>query len=219
MKESAGGAEDPREKCERGDIDYVDQAMARALAHPMRIQILAELNKGNMSPSGFAKQTGEKVPNVSYHFRVLAKYDCIEEVETKMVRGAVEHFYQATKRVLFDGKSWGELPQSVRAGISGQAVDDFLRAIAASMAAELFDSRSERMLVWVQKRLDLQGWHDAAEAQEQLLRTMHKIYTDASRRLSEAGEPEGGMLGTYAVFLFESPPPVLDDGDEQGADD
>ncbi len=207
MDEPKGG-DDRREDREPWEgPDYVDRDIAKALAHPMRVQILAELNKRVMSPSEFAKKFDEKLSNTSYHFRVLQKLDCIEEVEIRPVRGAVEHFYRATKRALFDGKSWNDLPRSLKEGVSGRTVGDFLGAVSLAMRTETFDAHDERMLVWVQKRLDRQGWEEAVDAHRDLVRTMEDIYKGSKLRLSECGEPTGGMLGTYAVFLFESPPP------------
>jgi hypothetical protein len=116
--------------------------------------------------------------------------------------------------VLFDGAAWDDLPQSIKARASGQAVSDFLEAIAAAMNAETFDSSDERVAVWVQRRLDERGWHDAVAAHWELMAKMEDIYKDSAVRLAEAEEPEGGMLGTYGVFLFESPPPNPSGGDE-----
>ncbi|HEU4706319.1 MAG TPA: helix-turn-helix domain-containing protein [Solirubrobacterales bacterium] len=221
--EEAQGAGDGDERKENSEPwegpDYVNEDVARAMAHPMRVKILAELNKRVMSPSQFAKKFHEKLSNVSYHFRALQKLGCIEEVETRQVRGAVEHFYRATKRVLFDGKPWDELPQSLRAGVSGQTVSDFLEAVAIAMDAETFDAQDERMAVWFQRRLDVQGWEDAVEVQRDLVRRMCNIYKDSKLRLAEAGEPDGGMLGTYGLFLFESPPPEPESDEQGGADE
>src|SRR3954452_19799356 len=174
MNGSAGGGEGrkDREGCEHGEVDYVDQDMAKALAHPLRIQILAALNKRLMSPSLFAKTHDEKLQNGSYHFRTLQKFGCIEEVESHPVRGAVEHFYRATKRVLFDGKAWDNLPQSIKVQASGQAVGDFLDAVATAMLRETFDSTNERVAVWMQRRLDSRGWSEAVAAHWQLIHTM-----------------------------------------------
>jgi DNA-binding transcriptional ArsR family regulator len=196
------------------DIDYVDQKMARALAHPLRIQILAELNKRTMSPSQFARKFDLKTPNVSYHFRALQKLECIEEVEIRPVRGSVEHFYRATKRVLFDGKAWEDLPPSIKAQASGQAFTDFLEAVALAMLRGTFDSTDERVAVWLQRRLDAQGWSDAVDAHWKLIRAMEDIFKQSRTRLAEAGEPEGGIRGTYGLFLFESPPPDIDSTEE-----
>jgi len=202
-------------KAEPGDIEYVDGDVAKAMAHPLRVQILAALNKRVMSPSGFSRTYDQKVQNVSYHFRVLQKYGLIEEVETRPVRGSTEHFYRATKRVLFDGKAWEDIPPSLKKEVSGQAVTDFLEAVAAAMLAETFDSSDERMAVWLQRRLDNQGWEEAVAAERELVRKMEDIYKGSKLRLAEAGEPEGGLLGTFGVFLFESPPPERPEDQEE----
>jgi DNA-binding transcriptional ArsR family regulator len=208
MSESAG--DEGKKKCkgeaDPGEIEYVDGDMARAMAHPLRVQIIAALNKRVMSPSGFSRTYEEKLQNVSYHFRVLRDYNLIEEVETRPVRGSTEHFYRAIRRVLFDGSAWEDLPPSVKKGVSGGIVSDFLEAVAAAMATETFDSSDERMAVWLQRRLDEAGWEEAVAAERELVRKMEDIYKGSKVRLTEAGDPEGGMLGTFGVFLFESPP-------------
>lgn len=197
-----------KRKCrETGEIEYVDGDMAKAMAHPLRVQIIAALNKRIMSPSGFSRTYGEKLQNVSYHFRVLRDYNMIEEVETRPVRGSTEHFYRAVKRVLFDGKAWNDLPPSLKKGVSGGILSDFLEAVAIAMASETFDSFDERMAVWLQRRLDEQGWEEAVAAERALVHQMEDIYKGSRVRLAESGEPEGGLLGTFGVFLFESPPP------------
>jgi DNA-binding transcriptional ArsR family regulator len=200
------GGGKPGEECERGEIEYVDGDVAKAMAHPLRVQIVAMLNKEVMSASTVAKRIDERLQNVAYHFRVLREKGLIEEVYSRPVRGSTEHFYRAVKRVLFDGKAWEDLPLSLKKGVSGQIASDFLEAIAAAMLGETFDSSEERMAVWVQRPLDGQGWEEAVAAERELVRTMTKIYTGSRLRLAEAGEPEGGILGTYGVFLFESPP-------------
>jgi DNA-binding transcriptional ArsR family regulator len=212
--------DDDEKRCDRetgpGDIEYVDGDVAKAMAHPLRVQILGALNKRVMSPSGFSRTYEEKLQNVSYHFRVLRDYDLIEEVETRPVRGSTEHFYRAVKRVLFDGRAWEDLPPSLKKEVSGRAVSDFLEAITAAMLAETFDSSDERMAVWLQRRLDEQGWEEAVTAERELVRKMEDIYAGSKQRLAEAGEPDGGMLSTYGVFLFESPAPETKQPEDDG---
>jgi len=214
-------ADKGKKKCngetEPGEIEYVDGTMAKAMAHPLRVQILAALNKRVMSASGFAKTYGEKLQNTSYHFRILKEYGLIEEVESQPVRGSTEHFYAAVKRVLFDGRAWDELPPSVKAQVSARILSDFLEAVATAMDGETFDSSDERMAVWVQQRLDEQGWVEAVAAERELVHKMEDIYRGSKHRLLEAGAPEGGMLGTFGVFLFESPPAKQQWPEDEGA--
>jgi hypothetical protein len=47
---------------------------------------------------------------------------------------------------------------------------------------------------------------EAVAAQRELVEHMERIYKGAKRRLHEVEEPDGGLLGTFGVFLFESPP-------------
>lgn len=204
-----------KENAERGEIEFVDKDLAKALAHPLRIQILAELNKRKMSPSQFARLIGEKLQNVSYHFRFVQEYDFIEEVETRPVRGSTEHIYKANKRVLFDGQAWEDLPPSIKALASGQTFTDFLGAVSAAMLGETFDSSDERVAVWLQNRLDAQGWTEAVEAHWVLIHKMEEIFKGSSVRLREAGEPEGGIVGTYGLFLFESPALEPEDDEDE----
>lgn len=68
-------------------------AVQRALAHPLRAQLLVELEKRPASPSQLAPVVGESVGVVSYHVRVLAEAGLAELVGTVPKRGALQHFY------------------------------------------------------------------------------------------------------------------------------
>lgn len=209
------GGNGPKDR-EPGEVEYVDGDVAKAMAHPGRVQILAALNKRIMSPTMYSKEFDERLQNVSYHFRVLKDYGLIEEVGSRPVRGATEHFYAATKRVLFDGKAWDSLPPSLKQEVSAQAFGDFLEAVSYAMHGRTFDSRNSRVNVWLQRRLDEEGWEEAVKAHWVLIHAMEDIFKRARVRLLESGEPQGGILGTYGLFLFESPPPEADESDDEG---
>lgn len=76
----------------------IDQRLAKALSHATRARILAVIGEGSTSPKQLAERLGEDVRGVAYHVRVLHRLGCIELVETKQRRGAVEHFYTVTER-------------------------------------------------------------------------------------------------------------------------
>ena len=106
------------------------QQAGRLLAHPLRVQLLEAYTAGECSPSDLA-DTYEFVPtspgrkpkrrkvlrlgpigNVSYHTRQLASAGAIKQVRLAPVRGAVEHFYEAThegRKVLAVQIAWEEL--------------------------------------------------------------------------------------------------------------
>jgi len=194
------------------DNDYVDPEMAKAMTHPLRNQILAELNKEVMSPSKFSRRHELALPTVSYHFRVLEKAKCVELVCERPNRGSVEHFYRATKKALFDGKAWEDLPESVRSTVTGRILSDFLGVAAEAMLEETFDSRKTRHASWQRIHLDEKGWQDASKIIHRATLEVMKTTSAAKGRLIRSGEK--GLMATWALLLFESPFPETDEEPE-----
>lgn len=76
---------------------FGDAELLVALRHELRRRILrAMAEEDPVSPRRLAQVLHEPLSNVSYHVRVLAA-DCgvIELVDTKEVRGSMQHFYSS----------------------------------------------------------------------------------------------------------------------------
>lgn len=74
-----------------------NDAVISALGHPLRREILKRLatnSNGGVSPSELAEELHEKLPNLSYHMRILVKSGALKLVKTRPRRGAIEHFYK-----------------------------------------------------------------------------------------------------------------------------
>ena len=84
----------------------VDQRLVKALAHPLRVEILTILNERMASPNELSKELEEGLSQVSYHVKVLKDFECIEMVKTEPRRGAVEHYYRATARAFLTDRDW-----------------------------------------------------------------------------------------------------------------
>ena len=79
--------------CEHPD----DSNLLIALRHPLRRRILREMADGKpISPRELSLALRQPLSNVSYHVRVLAGRGAVALVETKPVRGSVQHFYRST---------------------------------------------------------------------------------------------------------------------------
>jgi DNA-binding transcriptional ArsR family regulator len=60
----------------------LDAASLKALAHPLRVQILRVLEeRGQVSVTSLAKELGESTGATSYHLRQLAKHGLVETAE------------------------------------------------------------------------------------------------------------------------------------------
>ncbi|HET7506843.1 MAG TPA: helix-turn-helix domain-containing protein [Solirubrobacterales bacterium] len=80
------------------DPNSVNNAFVAALNHPTRRTLLKLFlgSEAALSPKELAERTGEKLPTISYHVRVLADKNAIELAEEEPVRGSVAHFYRPT---------------------------------------------------------------------------------------------------------------------------
>ena len=184
--------------------DGVEQIVAKAFAHPLRVQILIILNERVASPNLLAQELDQSLNLVAYHVRVLEKYDCIELVDTKQRRGATEHFYRATRRQFLTDTEWSRMPQSLRPGLSGAMLksvfDDIEEAISSGTLDELEDRHLSRTSMVVDKR----GWAETSELLSRTLDRVLEIQTEASARLADSGAD--GMVTKVEMMHFKSPP-------------
>ncbi|HVY78908.1 MAG TPA: winged helix-turn-helix domain-containing protein [Solirubrobacterales bacterium] len=77
----------------------MDPRLTKAIAHPLRLQILAAAKQGTISPSEYSEETGAPLSTVSYHFRKLADLGFLDLVEEIPKRGSREHRYRARRGV------------------------------------------------------------------------------------------------------------------------
>jgi len=78
----------------------IDQRLAKALTNRLRQQALSLICEGVASPKAISDRLGLDVRTVAYHVRVLRELECIELVDTRQRRGAVEHVYEVARWVL-----------------------------------------------------------------------------------------------------------------------
>jgi Helix-turn-helix domain len=185
--------------------DGVEQIVAKAFAHPLRVQILIILNERVASPNLLAQELDQSLNLVAYHVRVLEKYDCIELVDTKQRRGATEHFYRATRRQFLTDSEWSRLPESLRPGLSGAMLKAAFDDVEEAISANTFDELDDRHLSRTPMVVDSQGWDDASGLLAETLDRLLAIQAESSERLARSGE--AGTLSKVVMLHFKSPTP------------
>jgi hypothetical protein len=185
--------------------DGVEQIVAKAFAHPLRVQILIILNERVASPNLLAQELDQSLNLVAYHVRVLEKYDCIELVDTKQRRGATEHFYRATRRQFLSDAEWARMPQSLRPGLSGAMLKSMFDDIEEAVKSGTFDEKEDRHLTRTPMVVDKEGW---SQVNALLLETYDKvmeIQSGSHARLAKSGDQ--GMNTKVEMLHFLSPEP------------
>jgi DNA-binding transcriptional ArsR family regulator len=183
--------------------DGVEQIVAKAFAHPLRVQILIILNEQVASPNMLAQQLDQSLNLVAYHVRVLEKYDCIELVDTKQRRGATEHFYRATRRQFLTDSEWSRLPESLRPGLSGAMLKAAFDDIEEALDQGTFDEMEDRHLTRTPLVVDKKGWEDTVSLLLGTLDRLFEIQAEAHERLGKSDEE--GMLSKVVMLHFKSP--------------
>jgi DNA-binding transcriptional ArsR family regulator len=180
------------------------EALLKALIHPVRAKALTILSDRTASPSEIAQQIDVSLGNVSYHVRMLEELGLIEIVEEELVRGSVAHFYRAVERPLFDNSTWEELDPTALKAVWGQLAETLLDDAAASLVRGYFDKRPDRHSSRRRLLLDEKGWRAVAGILANALDHVLEEQSAAAERLKSSGDK--GILAILAMFCFEIPP-------------
>ena len=191
---------------------------AEILSHPLRVRMLEIANELDVSAVSFVRggyagtlldhlDEGLAVSQVSYHFRKLVRAGCVEIVQHRIRRGAVENVYRGAARAhLTDGR-WESLPSARREQVTGAILQGLMARAESAVLEGTFDAREDRALAWVQLRLDEQGWRELAELCQGMRASVERVREAAEERLGRAGEPVDASPITWGVLAFESPRP------------
>jgi DNA-binding transcriptional ArsR family regulator len=184
--------------------DINDPRLVKALAHPLRVQILTVLQDRTASPSDLAEELAAPLGNVSYHVRILAKLGLLKLVRKRQRRGAIEHLYRASGRIRVSDRAWGQVPGIVKGAMVDATLDQVGRYVEQSAAQGGFE-RPEAHISRQPMRLDAKGWKELSTAVGALLNRANAIAAESQKRLERRnhdGEFEAGLV----MMLFEGAP-------------
>jgi DNA-binding transcriptional ArsR family regulator len=167
----------------------IDQTLVKAIAHPLRHQILLALNDEVLSPNQLSQRLGERLGNVSYHVRFLADLGAIELVDTQPRRGAVEHFYKAKQQAWFASADWKQLPVSTRRGIFGDHLKRIFEDVSGAAAAGGFDD-AQAHVSYTPVELDERGFAEVAKLLDDTVKRVLAIHAESAARAKKSAGVE-----------------------------
>lgn len=178
----------------------IDQKLVHVLAHPLRVEILRQLEKGTGSPKELAERTGQALANVSYHVRVLCECECIELVRTEPRRGAVEHFYRLKPGGTIGSAMWSEVPPALRTHYAGTSLAAFTERVVEALDAGTAESRDGAGLNWLPLTVDEQGWKELCRVRSKVQKLFQAVADKSAERL---GASKAGIPAIVAIAAFE----------------
>jgi len=182
------------------EIGAIDHRLLKALGHPLRQRILRVLSDRVASPVELSRELEEPLGNVSYHVKMLEELEAVELVRTAPVRGTLEHFYRATRRVELDDAHWAQLPLSVRRKLFDQTLQMIWDHVVDAADDIGFDG-ARAHVSFTPFEVDEQGYEEMvgilAETLEQLIAAQAAV----NDRRSALGDAEGEARRTEVVML------------------
>src|SRR4051812_46664009 len=120
----------------------LDAAALKALAHPLRVQILRVLElREQMSVTSLAQELGETTGAVSYHLRQLARHGLVEEGDAEGPPGD-------RRAVGRRRRMWRMAVDEIHMSGTAFLADEDTREAAGFLLREFESSRSRRLAHW-----------------------------------------------------------------------
>jgi DNA-binding transcriptional ArsR family regulator len=180
-------------------ISITDPRLVKALAHPLRLQILSIVEQRTASPKELAQEIGAPLTHVSYHVRQLAELGVIKLERTTPRRGAVEHHYRMEARPSITEEAWRGAPEIAKQALIGAVLGQVSTHVNAA-AAEAGFSREGAHLSRLPLELDAEGWDEASKALAALVSELERIQADANKRTKRAHDDVTSAMAVTMLF-------------------
>jgi hypothetical protein len=184
--------------------ETIDQRLVRALAHPLRVQILEILTERIASPNLLSEELDAGLTHVAYHTRALDKCGCLELVDTAQKRGATEHFYKALPYSFVGNMEWRKVPRTLRSAVTVATLQTFVDKVSAALEAGTMDDRDDTIFTWFPLLLDDQGWDEVNACMKEAINQILRIQARSKRRLSRRGGLKKAISAIVGVAQFET---------------
>lgn len=177
-------------------------ALSIAFADPVRLKIITELFREEMSPADFhSRFGGGSLEAVSRQFRRLEQHDWLRFVRTEAgAKGRPKQVYRAPKLAVFDEAAWARLPQTLKEEFSWRIFEQFAERVNWAFEAETFDARADRHFTWTPLVLDEIGRAHVFSAIDRLFFSLFEEQRDAERRLERSGDSAVHVTVGYSAF-------------------
>ncbi len=186
--------------------DITDPRVVKALAHPIRAQVLGALEDRVASPNELSRELGVSLGSVSYHVHRLVALGFLKLVRKTPRRGAIEHYYTAISRPRITDAAWGEVPPIVKQAMVSATLENVARHVSAAAASGGFDF-PDAHLTRSPTVVDEEGWRELAGELEALTGRIQKVAAESAARLAR-DDHRGELETSIVLMLFRSAPDV-----------
>jgi DNA-binding transcriptional ArsR family regulator len=184
----------------------LETTMAAAVAHPIRSKCLVILAERVASPAEIARQLHLDVSKVGYHVNALADANLIEEIGSRPVRGALEHFYRAVQLPIVSNEQEEAFNDEERRVVAETILSIHAANATHSLEVGTFLRRPDHHLTRLAFNVDEEGWSEATAAYMELYERIFEIQEAASKRMTSSEEKPFRVVSFQSLFEIPMTP-------------
>lgn len=190
----------------REEVEHL-RRLAVVFAVPIRLRIVNELYRREMSPKEFFEEFGGgSLSRVAQHFERLAEMGWLRLVNRKgpggKRRGRAENFYRATELAFCGRATFAALPPSLKIGFAWNTLREIAEQLRAALEVPSTAARPRPSVTATRLLVDRRGWARIAEACGEAFGNQEEEQEDARRRVGHATEKlfrAGSMLIAFEL--------------------
>jgi DNA-binding transcriptional ArsR family regulator len=194
----------------------IEEIVAYAMGHRIRVLVLTILNEGVYSPDEIAQIIGEPTNKVSHHIKELLDAGSIELAKTEQVRNTTQHFYRAVEMPYYSDEEIAAMTPQQRQVTIGLTLQCMNAEVMAAFWAGKMHSDPRLWVSWRWFNVDEQGREEIAEEQARSWKRIQEIEAEATNRRARSGDDAASIVVAQLGFERERSaptPPVQADAD------
>lgn len=186
----------------------VEEAVAYAVAHRIRVEVLSALNERSYSAVELAQIVHQPLSTVGHHVEELLKSNSIEVAYTKRVRNITQSFYRAIEMAFYDDEEIASWPFEKRQEFYGLILQNATAEALASLWAGKISNDPRTWLSWRWFNVDEQGRQAIADEQARSWERVSEIEAESTARQLESGEESRSIIVSSFGFERSRTPPT-----------
>jgi DNA-binding transcriptional ArsR family regulator len=179
----------------------IEESVSFALAHRIRIEILAALHEGPASSKELAEILHQPLSTIDHHVKALLKDASIEIAKVKKIGNLVQHVYCMVRLPFYSDEDVAAMTRDERQALAGLILQAAMAEALASLWAGKLHSDRRVMLAWNRINLDERGREDLADELAGSWKRVEEIEAESTNRQAETGEQ--GVTHVVTLLGYE----------------
>lgn len=179
-------------------------ALFKAIAHPLRIEVLRALSGSAESPATLGKALRSSVTEVAYHVRVLDR-ECgiLEPVDDRRRTRASQRFYRLKSPMRFASLDFDALPDVAHYGVVAALLEQFVALASKAITSGAVRGGQDHVLSARPGIFDEAGWNRAKSVLRSADEEIELIEGESRERLKTSSYG-GAVHAVLGLALFEA---------------